>query len=130
VILFWLLLSKQIYLYWDFQNRFAGPVPHWKLKASMYISLLWAIYGAVLLGIGFWKKWAVLRYLALALLGLLLAKIFIWDLSTLKIEYRIAVYLGSGVVFIAISYLYQFARKRNFFRMFETEASLTSEHTK
>jgi len=130
VILFWLLLSKQIYLYWDFQNRFTGPVPHWKLKASMYISLLWAIYGAVLLGIGFWKKWAVLRYLALALLGLLLAKIFIWDLSTLKIEYRIAVYLGSGAVFIAISYLYQFAKKKNFFRMFETEAPLTSEHTK
>jgi uncharacterized membrane protein len=122
VVLLCLLLSEQIWVYWDCRNQYAGPIVNWKLKASMYLSILWAVYGAVLMIVGFWKKLAVLRYLALALFALLLAKIFLFDTGTLKTEYRIAAFLVTGLILVAVSYLYQYARKKGLFDSFQTTA--------
>lgn len=119
IVVLWILLSSQIYLYWYCRHRYAGPLSNWAFYVSMYLSILWAIYGAVLMILGFWRKLRVLRYTALALFALLLGKIFVYDMSTLKIEYRIAAYLASGLVLVAVSYLYQFAKKKGFFEAFQ-----------
>jgi uncharacterized membrane protein len=115
IFLLWALLTEQIYLYWYCRNRFAARIANWRFLAHMYISVMWAIYGAALMTVGFWRKVKVLRYIALGLFGLLLAKVFILDTSTVRNVYRIAGFLATGVTLVAVSYLYQFLRKKGFF---------------
>ncbi|MHC4131984.1 MAG: DUF2339 domain-containing protein [Planctomycetota bacterium] len=115
IFVLWILLTEQIYLYWYCRNRYAGPVKNFRFLANMYISVMWAIYGAVLMTAGFIKKAKILRYLALALFALLLLKVFIIDTSTVKSVYRIAAFLATGVTLVAVSYLYQYVKKKGFF---------------
>jgi uncharacterized membrane protein len=115
IILLWGVLSQQAYLYWDCRNQFGGGVMDWEFKANLSLSLLWAGYGAALLIVGFWKQIAVVRYLALGLFGLLLAKVFIVDMATVKSIYRISAFLATGLLLVCVSYLYQFLKKQGFF---------------
>ena len=55
----------------------------------MYISVMWAVYGAILMIIGFVKRVVVLRYMAIGLFALLLAKVFILDTQKVESVYRI-----------------------------------------
>ncbi len=114
IIVLWVLLTEQIHLYWYWRNV-GSSVPNWKFLANMYISIMWAIYGAMLMIIGFWRKSEVLRYMALGLFVLLLAKVFIVDTSTVKNVYRIAAFLATGVTLVGISYLYRHLKKKGFF---------------
>jgi uncharacterized membrane protein len=115
VFVLWVLLTEQIYLYWYCRNRFAEKVPNWRFLAHMYISVMWALYAAMLMTVGFWRKLKLLRYIAIGLFALLLCKVFILDTSTVKSVYRIAAFLATGVTLVAVSYLYQFLRKKGFF---------------
>ncbi len=115
IFVLWVLLTEEIYLYWYCQNRYAEKIANWRFLANMYISVMWAVYGAALMIIGFWRKVGVLRYIALGLFALLLAKVFILDTSTVKSVYRIAAFLATGVTLVGTSYLYQFSKKKGFF---------------
>jgi hypothetical protein len=115
VILLWAILSQQVYWYWQCRDQYGSGVADWRFKMNMCLSLLWAGYAAMLLVIGFWKHLAVIRYMALGLFGLLLGKVFIVDMSTVKSVYRIAAFLATGLTLVAVSYLYQFLKKQGFF---------------
>ncbi|QNI32514.1 DUF2339 domain-containing protein [Alloacidobacterium dinghuense] len=68
----------------------------------------WAmVFGAALLGVGFWKKSAFLRWQALALLTLSIAKVFLVDTRQLSQGYRILSFLGLGILLLAVSFAYQ-----------------------
>ena len=129
VVLLWILFSEQIYFYWKFKNQYAGPIFQWEWKAYMYMSVLWAVYAAILVVIGFWRKLTSFRYLALALFALLLAKIFLLDTSKLEVGYRIAAFTVTGLILVAVSYLYQFARKKGFFDAFQVTADKPLDHS-
>ncbi len=113
--LLWGLLTQEVYLYWYIRHRFAGPVVNWGFRANLSISILWAVYGALLIVIGFLRRKRTLRYGALALFVLLLVKIFLFDTVSLKTGYRIAAFLVAGLILLTVSYLYQFAKKRGVF---------------
>jgi len=117
IFVLWVLLTEEIYLYWYCRNRFAPPLANWMFLSHMYISVMWAIYGAVLMIVGFWRRVGILRYIALGLFVLLLAKVFIFDTSTVKSVYRIAAFLATGVTLVGVSYLYQFLKKKGFFEV-------------
>ena len=123
IFVLWVLLTEEIYLYWYCRNRFAERIANWKFLTHMYISIMWAVYGAVLMTVGFWRKSKILRYIALGLFALLLVKVFILDTSTVKNVYRIAAFLATGVTLVGVSYLYQFLRKRGFFDTMLAEKS-------
>ena len=76
---------------------------------------MWAVYGVFLMVTGFWRKSSMLRYIAMGLFALLLAKVFILDMGTVKSVYRIAAFLATGITLVGVSYLYQFLKKQNFF---------------
>ena len=76
---------------------------------------MWAVYGAVLMVVGFWRRVKLLRYLALAVFVLLLGKIFIVDTRNVSSLYRIAGFLATGVALVGVSYLYQYLKKQGFF---------------
>jgi hypothetical protein len=115
IFVLWVLLSEQIYLYWYCKNRFMHKVDNWRFLSNMYISVMWAIYATILMIAGFWRKSPLLRYISLGLFGLLLAKVFILDMGTVRSVYRIAAFLATGVTLVGISYLYQFLKNRGFF---------------
>lgn len=103
VVLLWILLSEQAYLYWSCLNEFGSGLVDWEFRANMSLSLLWAGYGAVLLIVGFWKHLAVIRYMALALFGLLLAKIFIVDKKHLSHYGLSGDWTDAGWGFVSVS---------------------------
>jgi uncharacterized membrane protein len=92
VFVLWVLLNEEIYLYWCCRNRFYRPLDNWQFLAQMYI-----------------------RYMALGLFALLLAKVFVWDTRRIESVYRIAAFLAAGVTLVTMSYLYQFLKKKGFF---------------
>jgi len=125
IFVLWVLLTEEIYLYWYCRNRFTEEkIANWRFLSHMYISVMWAVYGAVLLAVGFWRKIKILRYIALGLFAVLLAKVFIWDTKTVKSVYRIAAFLATGVTLVGVSYLYQFVRKKGYFEEMLGEESI------
>jgi uncharacterized membrane protein len=115
IFVLWVLLTEQIYLYWYWRHQADETMVNWEFLAHMYISVMWAVYGAALLVIGFWKDVKMLRYISLGLFVLLLGKVFIWDTRTIENVYRIAAFMATGVTLVGVSYLYQFLKKRGFF---------------
>jgi uncharacterized membrane protein len=111
----WVTITEEIYLYWWCRNSYAGPFANWQFLANMYTSIAWAAYAAILMTAGFLKKLRLIRYAALGLFAVLLLKVFIMDMSTVKSVYRIAAFLATGVTMLAVSYLYQYLKKKGFF---------------
>jgi len=128
VVTLWAILSEQVFVYWYCLDQYGPGLLNWKFKAHMSLSLLWAAYGAVLLIVGFNRRIALLRYMALGLFGILLAKIFLFDMSEVKSIYRITAFLATGLTLVGVSYIYQYLRKQGFFdRLGESAASVPTE---
>ncbi|MGA2678301.1 MAG: DUF2339 domain-containing protein [Sedimentisphaerales bacterium] len=115
VIMLWVVLSEEIYGYWQCRNLYALATVNWFFIASMWMSVAWATYGLILLVGGFWRKFQVLRYAGLSIFGVLLLKTFIVDMSEVSTVYRILAFLATGVTLVGVSYLYQFLKKKGFF---------------
>ena len=110
ILALWLVLTEEIWFFY----RLRG-MGSWRLPAHMFISVTWAIYATVLMGIGFWRRLRPLRYIALGIFLLLLAKMFLVDTRTLETVYRIAGFLATGLALVGVSYLYQYLKKTGFF---------------
>ena len=98
-----LLLSVEVWQYLYHHPDLSGDADRWALAA---LSALWAVYAAVLLVIGFMKDLPFLRYGALALLGVTLGKVFLFDTANLEAIYRILGFLTLGAMLILGSLLY------------------------
>jgi uncharacterized membrane protein len=124
ILVLWILLTEEIYSYWYCQNRYVQPVANWKFLANMYISIMWAVYGVALMVAGFWRRASILRYIALGLFALLLAKVFILDMGTVESIYRIGAFLATGIALVGVSYLYQFLKKKGFFETMSAQMNM------
>jgi uncharacterized membrane protein len=110
ILLLWLLLTEEIW----FHYRLWGT-GDWRLPAHMFLSVTWAVYATALMVIGFWRRVRPLRYIALGIFLLLLAKIFLVDTRTLEAVYRMAGFLATGLALVAVSYLYQYLKNQGYF---------------
>jgi uncharacterized membrane protein len=81
--------------------------PEADLKKSLAVSAFLMLYGAGLLGVGFWKRSAFLRWQAIVLLVFTIGKTFLYDTRDLSQGYRILSFLGLGALLMAISFAYQ-----------------------
>jgi uncharacterized membrane protein len=111
IVALWLVMTEEIWLHYDSRPP-TGPA---QFLAQMYISMLWALYATGLMVLGFWRRLRSLRYLALGIFLLLLAKIFLLDTRTVETTYRIAGFLVTGLALVGVSYLYQYLKKKGFF---------------
>jgi uncharacterized membrane protein len=75
------------------------------LELYMY-SLAWVCLSIILLLVGIWRKQTVLRGVALSIMVLTAAKVFLWDAAELEGLYRVLSFFGLGVSLIGLSYLY------------------------
>jgi uncharacterized membrane protein len=119
IVTLWLLLTEEIWFYF----RFRQPDADWRVVAHMAVSVSWALYALGLMVVGFWRKLELLRYLALGLFLLLLAKIFLVDTRTVATIYRIAGFLATGLALVGVAYLYQSLKKQGFFETMGADAS-------
>ena len=104
-VLVMICVCLEIHSYW------AGQISAQRSDLYIYERFTysaWAmLFGAVLLTVGFWKKSAFLRWQALALLTLSIAKVFLVDTRQLSQGYRILSFLGLGILLLAVSFVYQ-----------------------
>jgi uncharacterized membrane protein len=82
---------------------------------QLTLTALWTIYGAIALLIGIKRENKLVRFMALSLLGIVILKVFLFDLSALDRIYRIISFIVLGVALLVISFLYQqHQRGKNF----------------
>lgn len=92
---------------WDFLGRTRGLAIESWLAQELGLSILWTIYATVLILTGMARRVAILRWQALVLFAIVVAKVFFYDLSTLSRFYRILSFLVLGVLLLGVSFLYQ-----------------------
>ncbi len=78
-----------------------------RLAKQLGLSVLWAGYAALLLVLGVRRSSALLRWQALALFGVTVVKVFLYDLAELERAYRIVSFLVLGVLLVVVSFFYQ-----------------------
>ncbi len=76
-------------------------------RTQVGLSVLWTLYAAAAMAWGFIRSAPAVRYAALGLFGLTIAKVFVVDLSTISTLYRIVSFLILGLVLLGVSFLYQ-----------------------
>ena len=79
----------------------------YRMYAQFTYSAFFMLFGAALLGLGFARHSAFLRWQALVLLAVSIAKVFLGDVSALSQGYRIVSFLGLGLLLLAVSFVYQ-----------------------
>src|SRR5208282_5494675 len=77
------------------------------------LTILWTCYAGLLLLLGIQRHSPLLRWQALVLLGIVVAKVFLFDLSFLARVYRILSFFILGSVLLAVSFFYQRKLARN-----------------
>ena len=93
---------------WDLFGRMPSDVALDKnLAQQLGLSLLWTIYATFLILMGVRKASPPLRWQGLALLGLAVGKVFLYDLSSLEKAYRIVSFVVLGLLLLVVSFYYQ-----------------------
>jgi uncharacterized membrane protein len=73
-------------------------------EAQVAVSVLWAGVGVVVLGLGLITRRAGLRVGGLIVLGLATVKVFLFDLSSLDVAYRVITLIVLGLLLIISAY--------------------------
>jgi uncharacterized membrane protein len=98
-----------VYVSLEVKRAFQGPVLYFAHRSDgefYAYSVAWLALAGVLLALGIYRKLAVLRFASLAVLLVAVAKVFVFDLDLTGL-YRVASFLGLGLVLVAIGYVYQ-----------------------
>jgi uncharacterized membrane protein len=98
-----LALSQE---FWDYFGSGPRTIDH-SLAQHLSISILWTAYAGLLLLLGVQRQLAILRWQALILLGIVVVKVFFYDLSFLDRAYRILSFFILGSALLAVSFFYQ-----------------------
>jgi len=103
-----LSISLEIHHYWTAPiNGGFQPVSRMGMYEQFTYSAWFMAYGAILLSVGFARRSAFLRWQALILLAVSIAKVFLVDVSELAEGYRILSFLGLGALLLGVSFVYQ-----------------------
>jgi uncharacterized membrane protein len=74
---------------------------------QLAFSIWWTFYGALLVTVGFLKKYQLARYMGIFFLVLTVGKVFFYDMANLARLYRILSFIALGIVLLVISFAYQ-----------------------
>jgi uncharacterized membrane protein len=97
------------YLTLEVRRLFHGPILTGRVSdAEQYcFSTAWLLLGIALLAMGFILRSQPARLLALGVIALTVAKVFIIDTASISGIYRALSVIGLGIVLLAIGWLYQ-----------------------
>jgi len=105
----WLVTSVETFTY--FQTRASALASnldrrHELWLGQMALSVLWSMYAAVLMAIGFLRRAAALRWAALGLFAMTVIKVMIVDLAVLQQLYRIIAFFVLGLLLLLVAWGY------------------------
>jgi uncharacterized membrane protein len=87
-----------------------GPrlsIPTERMPArDLTLSIAWALYALVLLGLGLWRASTAARFASLGLLVITCGKVFLYDLGHLRDLYRVAALVGLAFSLLFVSLVY------------------------
>jgi uncharacterized membrane protein len=109
-----LALHFEVNNYFQAQLAAASPAETRAISTAFDFtySAVGMIYGSLVMLIGFWKRSAFVRWQAIALLAVVVGKVFLFDVQTLDRLYRIVAFIVLGVILLAVSYFYQRSRMK------------------
>lgn len=90
----WEVTAAVRYLKLGYQDNFA-------------VSLSWTVLAVILLAGGMIKEINGFRFIALALFGLTVLKVMLFDLSNMAMIFRVIILLVVGVILVGVSFVYQ-----------------------
>jgi uncharacterized membrane protein len=102
-----------VYITLEVRHAFWGNVISLSLErrasdSEVYAySAVWIAYALALLALGILRDLPVARHAALTVLSVTVAKVFLYDMADLTGLYRVASFLGLGLVLIGIGYVYR-----------------------
>jgi uncharacterized membrane protein len=117
----WLTLEVRHFFY---PSGGPGPVSDWEWYAY---SAAWLLYAVVLMLIGMRLDERKLRMAGVGLLGLVVVKVFVFDMNHLEGIARALSFMGLGVVLIGTGYLYQYFRHQQIERRKEPELDQSNQ---
>lgn len=107
-VLILIAVGLEIHSYWWYLRWGGGQnYEQYRIHAQFSYSAWFMLYGAILLTVGFARRSSFLRWQALVLLAVSIAKVFLVDMSELSQGYRILSFLGLGVLLLGVSFVYQ-----------------------
>lgn len=110
VLLGFELLTGETRDYFDYLASSSSTAPtgssHLRNLEQLTLSALWLLYAGVLMAVGLWRRTRWMRLGSIALLGFIILKVFVYDLSFLSGLYRSASFAALGAILLLVSYLY------------------------
>ena len=74
---------------------------------QLSLTLLWAVYAIGVIGVGIVRRSSTVRLAGLALLGIPVLKLFVFDIFLLERGYRVAAFISLGALLMATGLVYQ-----------------------
>ena len=96
-------VTGEIRRYFDLKTLSSADA---SLAAGLAVSAWWLVFAAVLVGVGFRRNLKQVRVAGLAVAGLGVVKVLVYDLSSLDALYRVGSVFILGLVFLLLAYLY------------------------
>lgn len=90
---------------WIMQGRGSWIGQPWIVR-NVTLSVLWAIVGFGCVAVGFARRHAATRWVGLILLGITTAKVLLIDMANVQTVLRVLAMMVTGVLLLAVSYLY------------------------
>jgi uncharacterized membrane protein len=109
IVALWLVSSIETHTFFQgraFAQHVAEEARHQRWLGQMALSVVWAIYAAVLAAVGFVRRSSVTRWAALGLFALTIIKAMLVDIAELQQLYRIIVFFVLGVLLLLVSWAY------------------------
>ncbi len=106
-ILALLALSREVNDHFLFERAHGTLDASLGMQEAFTYSGLWMLYGALLMTLGFIRRSADLRWMALIVIAVTIAKVFLYDISELDRAYRVVSFIVLGVLLLGISFMYQ-----------------------
>jgi len=94
-------LETNSFLYWRARSFQEGG-----------LSILWALFAIAFIAGGIWRNLRALRYCGLALFVIVVAKVFLIDLSDMAIIHRVIAFMVVGAALLLGSFAYIFAGRK------------------
>jgi uncharacterized membrane protein len=76
-------------------------------QGQMVLSVFWGLVGVATIVVGLRRDLAIVRVAGLALLGMTVAKLFLFDLATLTAGYRVVAFIGLGLLLLGGALVWQ-----------------------
>lgn len=92
--------------------------------STLLLSVWWLVYAVVLAVVGGFKKFRIFRRGSVLLFGLVVLKVFLYDVQALTLGYRIVSFILLGVILLSLAFFYQ-SHKERLHKFWEGETSIS-----